>query len=280
MSDTHHYSTKTPNYSSGKSASASPSNATVPSINIAGSPASPGSPVGEFLGRSLDIKKQLSQSFHGHSNSIGGGLGPIPGGGISKPRSRRNSTHHIKSEETGGIGTEDNDPEGGKEDQGIERKRRDNINEKIQELLTLIPSEYFQEQTKEANALGSAGAGATPGQSSSSGYDEALAMAKSTGTRDGKPNKGQILTQAVEYIQHLQNLIDENNRKEVELFLQMKTLQNSDGNPNNSGSNIPIAVGATSAEKALGEIGVGPESDEYFRKVLLESSGTFKTETG
>lgn len=252
----------------GNSSSASPTNATVPSINIGGLPGLPASPVNEFLGRSLDIKKQLLQSLQGHAAASGG---------VTKPKSRRNSAYYIKTEdgdgaESGKLG-ENGEPGENGDDQGIERKRRDNINEKIQELLTLIPGEYFQDVGKDGvpPAANSPSAGQGPG------YEEALAMAKSTGTRDGKPNKGQILTQAVEYIQHLQNSIDENNRREVELFLKMKTLEKQ-AQGQSTGGNVPVAVGPTSAERALGEIGVGPESEQYFRNVLLETPGAHKND--
>lgn len=187
----------------------------------------PGLPVNaELLGRSLDIKKQLTHSLHG------AGLGS---GGISKGPGRRNSVN---------VKQEDDVDE---EDQRNERRRRDDINERIQELLTLIPPKYFRESNKDIQ----------------NGLDDSLV--KSTGTKDGKPNKGQILTQAVEYIQALQNSIDENNRKEVELLLKMKNYQMQQEKK----LNVPIAVESTSAELALGEIGVGPESTEYFKSVLM-----------
>lgn len=197
----------------------------VPNINIhkdAGSAVN----ASELLSRSSDIKKQLSQSFQG------GGVS----GGIQKPLSRRNSAIHIKNEE------DDED------EQGNERKRRDNINEKIQELLSLIPSVYFQEPAAREEEDGGT---------------------KSTGTKDGKPNKGQILTKSVEYIQYLQNLIDENNRREVELQLKLKTLKlQREGR-----ANAPVSADTTSAEIALGEIGVGPHSRKYFEEVLYQATG-------
>lgn len=189
----------------------------------------------ELLAKSADIKKQLSLSFHANGSQFGG---------VTKPHSRRNSAYHIKNE----------DEELSKADQGNERKRRGNINDKIQELLMIVPASYFQDQE-----LGVAAGGMA--------YDEGLS--KAAGTKDGKPNKGQILTQAVEYIQHLQNRIDEDNKKEVELYLRLKTLQLK----KQGKENVPISVGATSAEKTLGEIGVGPHSEQYFRAILLEGHG-------
>lgn len=157
-------------------------------------------------------------------------------GGIQKPLSRRNSAIHVKNED------DDED------DQGNERKRRDNINEKIQELLSLVPPVYFQEPAAR---------------------DEDDGGTKSTGTKDGKPNKGQILTKSVEYIQYLQNLIDENNRKEVELQLKLKSLKMQ----HEGRGNAPLSADTTSAELALGEIGVGPHSRKYFEEVLYQSTG-------
>ncbi|SGZ53091.1 CIC11C00000004529 [Sungouiella intermedia] len=203
-------------------------NHNVPNINIR---QDSGSPVNaEFLSRSMDIKKQLSQSFQGTGTQ----------GGVSKPHSRRNLTFHAKLEPD-----DENDPD----EQGNERKRRDNINERIQELLTLIPEKYFQDNGQDGT-----------------GYDEG--MAKNTGTKDGKPNKGQVLSKSVDYIQTLQNLIDENNRKEVELQLKLKTLQLK----KQGKVNVPIQTGTTSAELALGEIGVGPHAEEYFKRVLMAAN--------
>lgn len=96
--------------------------------------------------------------------------------------------------------------------------------------------------------------------------DDEDGAAKSTGTKDGKPNKGQILTKSVEYIQYLQNLIDDNNRKEVELLLRLKNLKMQQ----QGRGNVPLSADPTSAEIALGEIGVGPHSRKYFEEVLYQ----------
>lgn len=197
----------------------------VPSINIKHEP---GSPVNtELLSRSLDIKRQLAHSFQGNGGS----------GGISKPQSRRNSAFHATP-----------DPDGDEEGQDHERKRRDHINDRIQELLTLIPDQYFQDSAKEQ-------------------LDEGAT--RNTGTKDGKPNKGQILTKSVEYIKALQNTIDANNRAEVKLLLKLRKLEMYERGE----TNTPVAVGTTSAELALGEIGVGPHSEKYFRQVLKDATG-------
>ncbi|GMM29248.1 Rtg1 protein [Martiniozyma asiatica (nom. inval.)] len=103
-----------------------------------------------------------------------------------------------------------------------ERKRRDNLNERIQDLLELIPQSYFQD--------------------------------KSTGTKDGRPNKGQILSRSVDYILYLQNEIDKRNRAEVELLLR---LRQKDGQAGAETANDDIH---TTAEILLQELGIGPLS--------------------
>lgn len=205
-----------------------------------------------LLPKSTDIKRQLSQSMQG------GGSVQLHGG-IVKPQSRKNSIITVKSDNA--SENEDGYDTGDLQAlQGNERKRRDNINEKIQELLTLIPSELFEESS------------ASIGQHTEN--EIALgASNKNPGTKDGRPNKGQILTKSIEYIQYLQNLIDENNRKEVELTLKLKNLEaQADGKrPDNQ-----EMVEKTSAEKALSLIGVGPLADDYFKQVLVISANSNK----
>lgn len=208
-----------------------------------------------FFSRSSDIKKQLSQSLQGGGSHQHGGIG--------KPHSRKNSIVPVKSH-----GSDDNDDDND-DSQGNERKRRDKINEKIQELLSLIPPNYFQESTTNNNQ--------TQKTNDTQLYNhEAMVAAavKNFGTKDGKPNKGQVLTKSLEYIQALQNTIDENNRKEVELKILLKKLELES---QNKSSDVPVNIGYTSAERALGEIGVGPLSDEYFKQVLVRSAGISKT---
>ncbi|KAI5963553.1 RTG1 [Candida pseudojiufengensis] len=280
----------------------------------------------EFISGSLDIKRQLSQSLGGGGGISGGISGNNNSytntnayqhhhGGISKPHSRRNSTY-IRSHE-GSDNEQDyeeddqidnnnsnknrnnkhrdtnddeneQDNEDDDKDQGNERKRRDNINDKIQELLTLIPQEYFitkDESTSTNTSKIKKESSPPPFTNEKSPSEEDINNTVSkTGTKDGKPNKGQILTKSVEYLQYLQNLIDENNRKEVELIMKLENLKlqkkqnklnNSSGN--NNKQNLPIRIGYTSAEKALGEIGVGPCSEEYFKDVLVKSANSSKS---
>lgn len=133
-----------------------------------------------------------------------------------------------------------------------DKKRRGNINDKIQQLLFMIPPEYFQDYYRRADSVDYDSNQATPGASILSGSIGAKGN-KGTGTKDGKPNKGQILTQAVEYISKLQNQVDARNREEVELILRVKELSRKTGI-----SIDDINLENTSAEIALAKIGVGP----------------------
>lgn len=126
------------------------------------------------------------------------------------------------------------------------RRRHDNMTDKIQELLRLIPEEFFHENYgSDSNTNNGSANGETPG-----GTTPKL---KATGTKDGRPNKGQILTQSVEYITHLQNQVDSNNREEIELMMRVSELAKQTGTIIND-----INLENTSAEIALANIGVGP----------------------
>lgn len=216
----------------------------IPNINI-------GEGGQEFLSNSLDIKRQLSQSLNNNNTSNNYG-------GISKPQSRRGSLVPIKLNDSEADDRRKDDDDD--DDQNNERKRRDNINDRIQQLLTLVPKEFFQPNAND-----------DPNRARTQEEEEELAV-RNSGTKDGKPNKGQILTKSVEYIQYLQNLIDENNRKEVELLLKLRQLEN----PQAAQSQQSQGIGHTSAERALGEIGVGPLSNDYFKKVLVASANSNK----
>ncbi|CEP24499.1 RTG1 [Cyberlindnera jadinii] len=154
-----------------------------------------------------NFSQSLSSSFPNRPKTLSESF---QDGKITKAPSRRKS-----------VKKEDNDDD---EEESQDRKRRDNMNEKIQELLALIPDHYFSDPKD-----------------------------KSSGTKDGKPNKGQILTKGVEYIQDLQNKIDENNRKEVGLVWKLKKLIDTKGIQVND-----INLSNTSAEVVLAGIGVGP----------------------
>ncbi|KAH3898736.1 Rtg1p SCDLUD_005063 [Saccharomycodes ludwigii] len=107
----------------------------------------------------------------------------------------------------------------------------EDINSKIQEMLEVIPPEYFKERRKFGK------------------------------TKDGKPNKGKILTEGVNYLLNLQNQVDLNNREEIELLNRLKTLMGERGVSLDQ-LGLPheglLNLENTSAEIELGKIGVGP----------------------
>ncbi|KAL6947752.1 hypothetical protein ACO0RG_000338 [Hanseniaspora osmophila] len=114
-------------------------------------------------------------------------------------------------------------------DKRIETKSLADINEKIQEIYTYLPKELFRDD-------------------------------KAPRTKDGKPNKGMILTAAVSHLLDLQSQVDVFNREEIELMVRLEELQKQE--KQKFGKNIvdtsQINFENTSAEIALGAIGVGP----------------------
>ncbi|CAN6625341.1 hypothetical protein TRVA0_010S01442 [Trichomonascus vanleenenianus] len=126
----------------------------------------------------------------------------------------------------------------------VERRRRDNINEKIKELADLVPEPFLL------------------GQPDANGNYSTVGIAK-----DEKPNKGTILSKSVDYIKHLQHVIDEQNRRELELQELVQSLQQAAGQP-------VTEFGYTSAELELSKLGIGP-------KPVVAATGTSEaTATG
>lgn len=125
----------------------------------------------------------------------------------------------------------------------VERRRRDNINEKIQELATLVPDSLLYAADPLASPTG-------PGSQASNL------------TKDGKPNKGTILSRSVDYIRNLQAVIDEQNRKELEMRDLVQDMQRQLG--------VEVTnFGPTSAEIALARIrGIAAELDGIDEGIL------------
>ncbi|CDO96082.1 unnamed protein product [Kluyveromyces dobzhanskii CBS 2104] len=117
--------------------------------------------------------------------------------------------------------------------------KRGNINELIQQFLNIIPEEFFEEYYRK--------------NSDPKIKDEPVSKCKGTSANANKPTKGQILTQAVEYVNSLQAQVDLKNREEVELILKVKELCKETGSIVND-----LNLDNTSAELALSRIGVGP----------------------
>jgi hypothetical protein len=112
-------------------------------------------------------------------------------------------------------------------------RRKDTLNEKITELLELLPPALFAD-TRE----------------------------RSTGTKDGRPNKGQVLSKAVDYIGQLQEAVDARNREEVALALALRAQQQQQQQQNGSPSAAAQVAQATVAEEMLASVGVGPLAEK------------------
>jgi Helix-loop-helix DNA-binding domain len=92
----------------------------------------------------------------------------------------------------------------------VERRRRDNINEKIQELASIIPDEFM-----------------TPPNAAIHGTSSPLGASPSTHhAPDGtvKHNKGIILRKSVDYIRSLQDVVRESQRRARRLEEEVKRL--------------------------------------------------------
>ncbi|KAM0791012.1 hypothetical protein ACM66B_004311 [Microbotryomycetes sp. NB124-2] len=120
----------------------------------------------------------------------------------------------------------------------VERRRRDNINERIQELATLLPEVLLEQacNAKDDDMPGSPG-GVGGGQAPSAAHllplpplgtspQQIAAMTahlthgtgnQVMGTAGNKPNKGVILAKTVEYIRYLQQLVDLHTQRNVDL---------------------------------------------------------------
>lgn len=119
----------------------------------------------------------------------------------------------------------------------VERRRRDNINDRIHELSTLIPEAFLNEPLAGSPILGPMGS-PPPSQV--------------PGTKDGRPNKGTILIKSVDYIRKLQTVIDEQNQREIEMYDRLNILERQLGMPE-------TRLETSSAELALARLGIKDE---------------------
>lgn len=117
----------------------------------------------------------------------------------------------------------------------VERRRRDNINDRIQELSTLIPENFLNEPII--------------GGSPSLGPMGSPPPSQTPGTKDGRPNKGTILIKSVEYIKKLQTVIDEQNQREIDMYERLNILERQLGIPETK-------LETSSAELALARLGI------------------------
>ncbi|KAK6463726.1 hypothetical protein DFJ63DRAFT_335242 [Scheffersomyces coipomensis] len=206
-----------------------------------------------------DVRKQLSQSFQ----NAGSGIHIT--GGINKPQSRKGSI--IPNIRSNNASDDEDDNGNTKSNDKKEIPKPDMVTLRIQELLTLIPNDMFQDMVKNKKSP-------IKDEPNDDDLDDEDEDGKTTGTKDGKPNKGQILTKSLEYIDILQKQIDDNNHAEATLKLKLRDLEKK--------ANLlssDLALRPTSGERALGEIGIGNNpalTDTYYKRVLVSSANTNK----
>ncbi|KAF9968916.1 hypothetical protein BGZ65_012499, partial [Modicella reniformis] len=102
-----------------------------------------------------------------------------------------------------------------------ERRRRDNINEKIQELSTLLPDCYI-------DAVNS------------------------------KPNKGVILRKSVDYIRHLQQLVATQSSRNQELEAQLHGKSVNGGDGSNATTTTPNGTSGPQVQQGFGMTRIVP----------------------
>ncbi|KAJ1302142.1 hypothetical protein OPQ81_000970 [Rhizoctonia solani] len=114
----------------------------------------------------------------------------------------------------------------------VERRRRDNINEKISELSTLIPECLLSDNPAVATK------------------DDILGPVDEEGTREGpKANKGMILRKSVDYIKYLQQLVRAQASRNRELESQLSQYRGATASdaPSDNPTLLPLLGGSDSA---------------------------------
>ena len=113
----------------------------------------------------------------------------------------------------------------------VERRRRDNINEKIQELASIIPDEFMTQSF--------GGHGSSPLSASPATHHAA----------DGtiKHNKGVILRKSVDYIRSLQDVVKDTQRRAKRLEEEVKRLG---GDPKVVDQDEPLGGGVGSRRES------------------------------
>lgn len=116
----------------------------------------------------------------------------------------------------------------------VERRRRDNINEKISELSTLIPECLLTDAPTPA------------------GKDDVLGPVDEEGGKEGpKANKGMILRKSVDYIKYLQQLVRAQASRNRELESQLSHYRG----PDETGSDATTSLGLDALSSLDGNIG-------------------------
>ncbi|KAG8737285.1 hypothetical protein FRC10_008375 [Ceratobasidium sp. 414] len=121
----------------------------------------------------------------------------------------------------------------------VERRRRDNINEKISELSTLIPECLL-----------------TDAPTPTTGKDDVLGAVDEEGGKEGpKANKGMILRKSVDYIKYLQQLVRAQASRNRELESQLSQYRGADGAP--SDPTGLLGLGAVNIDGIVGSVDLG-----------------------
>lgn len=186
----------------------------------------------------------------------------------------------------------------------VERRRRDNINEKIQELAMLLPEEWLDQATVGGNsgAKGGANGNGFGGPSIAgilSGTVSGAALGGDEDTKEIKANKGVILRNSVEYIKNLVQLVQVQRTRNQQLESELAQYRNRFGNMmgvSNGGNmalggsgmsppangNVLQAGGAnmnTQEDDANGMVGFLSSPDAFAMKNIFANAGIGPLET-
>ncbi|KAG9091654.1 hypothetical protein FRC06_000479 [Ceratobasidium sp. 370] len=122
----------------------------------------------------------------------------------------------------------------------VERRRRDNINEKISELSTLIPECLL-----------------TDGPTPTGGKDDVLGAVDEEGGKEGpKANKGMILRKSVDYIKYLQQLVRAQASRNRELESQLSQYRGADGAPSDLAGSLGLGA-VNGVDGTIGSVDLG-----------------------
>jgi len=143
----------------------------------------------------------------------------------------------------------------------VERRRRDNINEKISELSTLIPECLL-----------------TDAPAPATGKDDVLGAVDEEGGKEGpKANKGMILRKSVDYIKYLQQLVRAQASRNRELESQLSQYRGANGAPSDLAGSL--GLGAVNVDGTVGSVDLGglltiPDEDD----AIMMSSAPLSSE--
>ncbi|KAI5478819.1 hypothetical protein MNV49_004551 [Pseudohyphozyma bogoriensis] len=104
----------------------------------------------------------------------------------------------------------------------VERRRRDNINDRISDLASLLPEVLLEQATNGADDGDEGSPSAATGLGGASlvaslGTGPEMLVPSGGTTAGGKPNKGNVLSKSVEYIRYLQQLVELHSQRNNEL---------------------------------------------------------------